>query len=261
MSRAWSVLSACLVLSAGLALFVAAGTRAIGALEARPARPAVLALGRGQAPDDDVLATGVEALERATAGQNRDPDAYGDLALLNLERARRELANPELALAEIEAAAAAQRAGLALAPARGSGWARLVYAEELRAEKRRALRAWALEPAASPLDAASGADVAALEALEMAFLTRDLSFSLVRFRLGAALARWAELPPWLHGVARGEVLELTRYGRRGTDALIDFYLAPPGPETAAIIDEELAADPKQQAYFAKRLKRRLARRR
>jgi len=223
----------------------------------------VLALGRGQVPDDDVLATGVEALERATAGRNRDPDAYGDLALLKLERARRELANPELALAEIEAAVAAQRAGLALAPARGSGWARLVYAEELRAEKGRALRAWALEPApaASLLDAASGADVAALEALEMAFLTRDLSFSLVRFRLGAALARWAELPPWLHGVARGEVLELTRYGRRGTDALIDFYLAPPGPETVAIIDEELAADPKQQAYFAKRLKRRLAQRR
>ncbi len=259
MSRAWSVLSACLVLSAGLALFVAAGTRAIGALEARPARPAVLALGRGQVPDDDVLATGVEALERATAGQNRDPDAYGDLALLNLERARRELANPELALAEIEAAAAAQRAGLALAPARGSGWARLVYAEELRAEKRRALRAWALEPDAAAPPGDDGA--AALEALEMAFLTRDLSFSLVRFRLGAALARWAELPPWLHGVARGEVLELTRYGRRGTDALIDFYLAPPGPETVAIIDEELAADPKQQAHFAKRLERRLARRR
>ncbi len=90
----------------------------------------------------------------------------------------------------------------------------------------------------------------------MAFLTRDLSFSLVRFRLGAALARWSELPPWMQRAARAEILQLTRYGRRGMEALVDFYLAPPGPQAVELIERELAADPKRGAFVIKRLNRR-----
>ena len=52
-------------------------------------------------------------------------------------------------------------------------------------------------------------------------------------------------------------LELTRYGTRGMDALVDLYLASPHP---AVIDEELAAAPNQQAYFEQRLARRLKQR-
>ena len=104
--------------------------------------------------------------------------------------------------------------------------------------------------------AGAEADAAALEALEMAFLTRDLSFSLVRFRLAASLARYPELPSWLQGLARAEVLELTRYGGRGLEALVDLSVSPPGPESAALIDAELADDPALQANFARRLERR-----
>ena len=87
----------------------------------------------------------------------------------------------------------------------------------------------------------------------MAFLTRDLSFSLVRFRLAAALDQWAMLRPWLRTAARAEVLELTRYGARGMDALVDLYLASPHP---AVIVEELADAPQQKADFERRLARR-----
>jgi len=79
----------------------------------------------------------------------------------------------------------------------------------------------------------------------------------VRFRLAAALDQWEMLRPWLRTAARAEVLELTRYGARGMDALVDLYLASPHP---AVIDEELAAAPQQQAYFEQRLARRLKQR-
>lgn len=272
-ARGWaSVVSAAAVLILGLGLFFAASSRAWVAFEARPAGPVVFALGRGQAPDAAALSEGIEALERATAGaggRRIDPAAYGSLALLRLEQARREASRPELALAEISAGVTAQRAGLERAPASGSGWARLVYAEELRGEKLRAQQAWALAP--NPGDAAglgleaeseaglgtgAEADALALEALEMAFLTRDLSFSLVRFRLAASLARYSELPSWLQGLARAEVLELTRYGGRGLEALVDLYVSPPGPESAALIEVELAAEPASQTGFARRLERR-----
>jgi len=269
-----------LVLLVGAALLAAAGPRGLGALAARPSRPVILELGRGQRPDSAALTIAIEALERATSWRGSAPNTYGDLALLKLERARREVADPEFALSEIEAGVSVQRVSLALSPSSASGWARLVYAEQLREEKLRAQQAWALNPD-GPLDRppdrppdgpSEGAPAeimphplvasrlaqkaAALEALEMAFLTRDLSFSLVRFRLGAALARWSELPPWMQRAARAEILQLTRYGRRGMEALVDFYLAPPGPQAVELIERELAADPKREAFFIKRLNRR-----
>ena len=275
-----SLVSAAAILALGLGLFFVAGSRAWVALEARPASPLVLALGRGQAPDAATLSEGIAALEAATAGAGGhrvDPAAYGNLALLRLEQARREASRPDLALSEIGAGVSAQRSALERAPASGSGWARLVYAEQLRGEKLRAQQAWALEPGLEPgletgletgfetgletgTESGPGtgaeADAAALEALEMAFLTRDLSFSLVRFRLAASLARYPELPSWLQGLARAEVLELTRYGGRGLEALVDLSVSPPGPESAALIEEELAANPALQANFARRLERR-----
>jgi hypothetical protein len=265
-----------LVLLVGAALLAAAGPRGLGALAARPSRPVILELGRGQRPDSAALTIAIEALERATSWRGSAPNTYGDLALLKLERARREVADPEFALSEIEAGVSVQRVSLALAPSSASGWARLVYAEQLREEKLRAQQAWALNPDGPPDGPSEGASdgapaeimphplvasrpaqkAAALEALEMAFLTRDLSFSLVRFRLGAALARWSELPPWMQRAARAEILQLTRYGRRGMEALVDFYLAPPGPQAVELIERELAADPKREAFFIKRLNRR-----
>ncbi len=261
-----------LVLLVGAALLAAAGPRGLGALAARPSRPVILELGRGQRPDSAALTIAIEALERATSWRGSAPNTYGDLALLKLERARREVADPEFALSEIEAGVSAQRVSLALAPSSASGWARLVYAEQLREEKLRAQQAWALNLDGPPDGPSDGAPAeimphplvasrlaqkaAALEALEMAFLTRDLSFSLVRFRLGAALARWSELPPWMQRAARAEILQLTRYGRRGMEALVDFYLAPPGPQAVELIERELADDPKREAFFIKRLNRR-----
>ncbi len=227
----------------GLALAVGGGTRAMSALAAHAAHPVVHALGLGQAPDDASLARGVAALERSVEWRGTPARRYGDLALLQLELARREAANPGRFVPRINAGVAAQRAALALAPADGSGWARLVYAQKLRARERG-------DPAA---DRATSNDAGSLGALEMAFLTRDLSFSLVRFRLAAALDQWAMLRPWLRTAARAEVLELTRYGARGMDALVDLYLASPHP---AVIDEELAAAPQQKADFEQRLARR-----
>jgi len=215
----------------------------MSALAARDAHPVVHALGLGQAPDDASLARGVAALERSAEWRGTPARRYGDLALLQLELARREEANPGRFVRRINAGVAAQRAALALAPADGSGWARLVYAQKLRARERG-------DPAAAR---AASNDADSLGALEMAFLTRDLSFSLVRFRLAAALDQWAMLRPWLRTAARAEVLELTRYGARGMDALVDLYLASPHP---AVIDEELAAAPQQKADFEQRLARR-----
>lgn len=231
----------------GLALAVGGGTRAMSALAARAAHPVVHALGLGQAPDDASLARGVAALERSAEWRGTPARRYGDLALLQFELARREQANPGQFVPRINAGVAAQRTALALAPADGSGWARLVYAQKLRTRQRG-------DPAAGR---ATSNDAGSLGALEMAFLTRDLSFSLVRFRLAAALDQWAMLRPWLRTAARAEVLELTRYGTRGMDALVDLYLASPHP---AVIDEELAAAPQQQAYFEQRLARRLKQR-
>jgi hypothetical protein len=130
-----------------------------------------------------------------------------------------------------------------------------VYAQDLRAKAVAAQALWAVAPAHSQAapDDARAAQAEGLRALEMAFLTRDLSFSLVRFRLDAALARWEDLRPWLRNAARAEVLELTRYGARGMDALVELYLGSP---QHWVIDEELAADSAQRAYFEKRLARR-----
>jgi hypothetical protein len=235
--KGWAVFG----LVAGLALAVFGVTRGLGAWAARPAHASIDALGRGQALGDASLDEGVAALQRAAAGRGASARSYGNLALLQLERARRAGPVTPGFTAVIDSAVEAQRAGLAGAPADGPGWARLVYAEKLRAQA----------PGASPPGLATS------RALEMAFLTRDLSFSLVRFRLGAALDDWATIRPWLRAAARAEVLELTRYGARGMDALVDLYLRSPRPD---VIDEELAADPAQKAYFEKRLARRLQQR-
>ena len=229
----------------------------MSALAARAAHPVVHALGLGQAPDDASLARGVAALERSAEWRGTPARRYGDLALLQFELARREQANPEQFVPRINAGVAAQRAALALAPADGSGWARLVYAQKLRAQKLRTQKLRTRQRGDPAAGRATSNDAGSLGALEMAFLTRDLSFSLVRFRLAAALDQWAMLRPWLRTAARAEVLELTRYGRRGMDALVDLYLASPPP---AVIDEELAAAPQQQAYFEQRLARRLKQR-
>jgi len=225
-----------LVLGLGGAVFGV--TRGLTAWAARPAHTVVFELGRGQAPEDSALEEAVTALQEAAAGPGPSARTYGNLALLQLERARRAGPGAPDFAAWIDSAVEAQRAGLALAPANGSGWARLTYAEKLRAQA----------PGAAP------PGLAAAQALEMSFLTRDLSFSLVRFRLEAALDDWATLRPWLRDAARDEVHELTRYGARGMDALVELYLRSPHPD---IIDEELSADPKQKAYFEKRLARRL----
>ena len=239
----------------GLAL-VASGVRpGLGAWAARPAHSVVADLGRGLEPDRTDLLAGVGALEGSLQWPGMHAPAYGSLALLQLERARRAAGEPGISLPLIDAGVAAQRAALALAPARGSGWARLVYADTLLAGELHAQAIWALSPEAEALEArAASARARALLALEMAFLTRDLGFSLVRFRLAAALERWPALRPWLRTAARAEVLELTRYGAQGMDALVDLYLATPGH---FVIDEELAADPKQRGIFEKRLARRV----
>ncbi len=230
----------------GLALVAGGVTRSLGALVARAAHPVVHALGLGQTPDGASLARGVAALERSAGWRGTPARTYGDLALLQLERARREEADPGLFVPRIDAGVVAQRAALALAPADGSGWARLVYAQQLRARAHGG-------PGASR--ATIGAATPGV--LEMTFLTRDLSFSLVRFRLAAALDQWAMVRPWLRTAARAEVLELTRYGARGMDALVDLYLTSPRPE---VIGEELAANPKQKADFEQRLARRVKQR-
>jgi len=268
----------------GLALVAGSVGRGLAAWAARPAHSVVYALGRGVEPDPALLLAGTAALERSAQWSGASARVRGHLALLQLERARRAYAAPGVSLPLIEAGVAAQRVALAAAPARGSGWARLVYAQDLRAQalekqalEKQALEAQALEKqalgkealknealkkqalwAVAPVDShggpdAGGAQAEGLLALEMAFLTRDLSFSLVRFRLDAALARWKDLRPWLRNAARAEVLELTRYGARGMDALVELYLGSP---QHWVIDEELAVDPAQRAYFEKRLARR-----
>ncbi len=240
----------------GAALVVAAAPRGLASWAARGAGPVVHALGRGQSPDDGSLAAGIEALWRAANYLGAPASIHGDLALLLLESARRRASDPERALTEVRAAVDAQRRGLALSPADGSGWARLVYAHDLGESLALARAIWALDPNdPAPLPAMTEAE--ALEALEMAFLTRDLSFSLVRFRLEAAGQRWQSLPPWLRTAARKEVLELTRYGVRGADALVDLYLARPDGPLVAIIEEELESDPKQKTLFERRLARRI----
>jgi hypothetical protein len=239
----------------GLALAAGGIARGLAAWAARPAHPVVYALGRGAEPDPALLVTGAAALARSAQWPGASARVRGDLALLQLERARRAYAEPGVSLRLIEAGVAAQRAALGGAPARGSGWARLVYAQDLRAKAVAAQALWAVAPADSQgaRDDARAAQAEGLRALEMAFLTRDLSFSLVRFRLDAALARWEDLRPWLRNAARAEVLELTRYGARGMDALVELYLGSP---QHWVIDEELAADSAQRAYFEKRLARR-----
>lgn len=239
----------------GLALVAAAAPRGLASWEARGAGPIVHALGSGQSPDEASLAGGIEALRRAAEFSDAAASIHGDLALLLLESARRGASDSERALTEVDAAVAAQRRGLALSPADGSGWARLVYAHDLGESLARTQAIWALDPN-DPVTAPPMTEAEALEALEMAFLTRDLSFSLVRFRLAAAGQRWASLPPWLRTAAREEVLELTRYGVRGADALVDLYLAQPDGPLAAIIAEELESDPKQRMLFEHRLARR-----
>ena len=198
-----------------------------------------------------------DLLARAAQRPGAPASIHGDLALLLLESARRAEADPDRALAEVAAAVAAQRRALALSPAQGSGWARLVYAHDLGERLARSQAIWALGPDDGP-PAPAVTEAEALEALEMAFLTRDLSFSLVRFRLQAAGERWASLSPWLRTAARGEVLQLTRYGVRGADALVDLFLAEPGSPLVAIIAEELEAAPNQQTLFERRLARRAA---
>ncbi len=239
----------------GLALVASGVSQGLGAWAARPAHSVVDALGRGLEPNRTDLLAGVGALERSLQWPGMHASAYGNLALLQLERARRAVGEPGVSLPLIDAGVAAQRAALVLAPARGSGWARLVYADTLRAGELRVQAIWALSPDAEALESrAESVQAQALLALEMAFLTRDLGFSLVRFRLAAALERWPALRPWLRTAARAEVLELTRYGAQGMDALVDLYLATP---RHFVIDEELAADPKQRAFFEKRLARRV----
>jgi hypothetical protein len=235
----------------GLALVAGSVGRGLAAWAARPAHAVVYALGRGTEPDPALLLAGTAALERSAQWPGASARVRGDLALLHLERARRAYAQPEISLPLIESGVAAQREALVGAPARGSGWARLVYAQDLKAQATEAQALWAVVPVDVP--DAGAAQAEALLALEMAFLTRDLSFSLVRFRLDAALARWEDLRPWLRNAARAEVLELTRYGARGMDALVELYLGSP---QHWVIDEELAADPAQRAYFEKRLARR-----
>ncbi len=235
----------------GLALVAGSVGRGLAAWAARPAYSVVYALGRGTEPDPALLLAGTAALERSAQWSGASARVRGHLALLQLERARRAYAAPGVSLPLIEAGVAAQRAALAAAPARGSGWARLVYAQDLKAQAIAAQALWAVVPADVP--DARVAQAEGLLALEMAFLTRDLSFSLVRFRLDAALARWEDLRPWLRNAARAEVLELTRYGARGMDALVELYLGSP---QHWVIDEELAADSAQRAYFEKRLARR-----
>lgn len=222
----------------GLAALAFGLTRGLTAWAAKPSDQPVFELGRGGTPDDTSLVEGVGALQRAAARPGVSARTLGDLALLQLERARR--AGPTHAdfRVRIDRAVAAQRAALSRAPANGSGWARLVYAEKLRAQA----------PGAPPPGAA------AARALEMSFRTRDLSFSLVRFRLEAALGDWATIRPWLRDAARSEVHELTRYGVRGIDALVECSLRFPRLD---IIGEELAADADQKALFEKRLARRL----
>jgi hypothetical protein len=173
------------------------------------------------------------------------------LALLQLERARRAYDQPWVSLPLIELGVAAQREALAGAPARGSGWTRLVYAQDLKTQALEAQALWAVVPVELPDGRVAQAE--GLLALEMAFRTRGLSLSLVRFRLEAALARWEQLRPWLRDAARAEVLELTRFGARGMDALVELYLDSP---QQWVIDEELATDSAQRAYFEKRLARR-----
>ena len=235
----------------GLALVVGGIGRGLAAWSARPAHPVVYTLGRGGEPDPALLVASTAALERSAQWSGASARVHGNLALLQLERARRAYAQPEVSLNLIESGVAAQREALAGSPARGSGWARLVYAQDLKAQAIAAQALWAVVPADVP--DARVAQANGMLALEMAFLTRDLSFSLVRFRLDAALARWEQLRPWLRNAARDEVLELTRFGARGMDALVELYLGSP---QHWVIDEELAGDSAKRAYFEKRLARR-----
>ena len=196
----------------GLALLVGGLGRGLAAWSARPAHSVVYTLGRGGEPDPALLVASTAALERSAQWPGASARVRGDLALLQLERARRAYAQPRVSLPLIESGVAAQREALAEAPARGSGWARLVYAQDLKAQAIEAQALWAVVPGDVSDPGAGQAE--ALLASEMAFLTRDLSFSLVRFRLDAALARWEQLRPWLRNAARDEVLELTRFGAR-----------------------------------------------
>jgi hypothetical protein len=240
----------------GLALVTGGVGGGLAAWVARPAHSVVYTLGRGGEPDPALLVASTAALARSAQWPGTSAQVHGDLALLQLERARRAYAQPRVSLPLIELGVAAQRKALAGAPARGSGWARLVYAQDLKTQAIEAQALWAVAPAdsqgAAP-DDTGAAQAEGLLALEMAFLTRDLSFSLVRFRLDAALARWEQLRPWLRNAARAEVLELTRFGARGMDALVELYLGSP---QHWVIDEELATDSAQRAYFEKRLARR-----
>ena len=235
----------------GLALVTGGVGGGLAAWVARPAHSVVYTLGRGGEPDPALLVASTAALERSAQWPGTSAQVHGDLALLQLERARRAYAQPRVSLPLIESGVAAQREALAGAPARGSGWARLVYAQDLKTQAIEAQAIWAVVPVDLPDGRVAQAE--GLLALEMAFLTRDLSFSVVRFRLDAALSRWEQLRPWLRNAARAEVLELTRFGARGMDALVDLYLGSP---QHWVIDEELATDSAQRAYFEKRLARR-----
>ena len=235
----------------GLALVTGGVGGGLAAWVARPAHSVVYTLGRGGEPDPALLVASTAALERSAQWPSTSAQVHDDLALLQLERARRAYAQPWVSLPLIELGVAAQREALAGAPARGSGWTRLVYAQDLKTQALEAQALWAVVPVELPDGRVAQAE--GLLALEMAFRTRGLSLSLVRFRLEAALARWEQLRPWLRDAARAEVLELTRFGARGMDALVELYLDSP---QQWVIDEELATDSAQRAYFEKRLARR-----
>lgn len=235
----------------GLALVAGGVGGGMAAWSARPAHSVIHTLGRGGEPDPALLVASTAALERLAQWPGTSAQVHDDLALLQLERARRAYAQPRVSLPLIELGVAAQREALAGAPARGSGWTRLVYAQDLKTQANEAQALWAVGPVDLPDGRVAQAE--GLLALEMAFRTRGLSLSLVRFRLEAALARWEQLRPWLRDAARAEVLELTRFGARGMDALVELYLDSP---QQWVIDEELATDSAQRAYFDKRLARR-----
>ncbi len=221
------------VLALGFVLVWLSVPRFLGALDALPARSVLWEIRKDRPVTREQLEGAAAVLENSRRRSGTPAHVLSDLALLELlqfELAEDELAPDAQRL--LTESLEALEAGLAKAPAGSNGWARLAYARYMR----------------------SGLTEGARDALEMSLLTGGIDLSLLSFRLHLILSEWDALGPEFQHAARGEILALTRHGRRGYDALVEIYLSSGRGE---VIDTVLAEAPTQQARFTRRLEARL----
>jgi len=200
----------------GAALLLLGLSGLLGATLDLPAVPALIAIRESRPVTAEGLARAVASAERSQRwGGNAA--SLSDLSLLKLMQAESsDTLEPER-LRLLQESRTIQEASLARAPASTDGWARLTYARYSLGvlEEGRVLQE----------ELGEGLDPASREALEMSFRTGRLERAPMLFRVQVLLREWEALDPELRALANAQIRQLTRYGQRDLDALIDVYRA------------------------------------